>query len=243
MPSFLKIKNLSVEIGEKQIIKDLDFQLKKGETQVLLGPNASGKSTLVGAIMGLSPFHIKKGQILFQGKDITKLSPERRARLGISLSFQNPPSISGVHLDTLLDNITVPSSKKRQKDILQQWGDSLLSRDVNVGFSGGEKKISEILQIASLNSQLVILDEIDSGLDIQKLKEFSSLIKKYFSSSGKSLLVITHQGDILRYLKPDWVNVILKGKIICRSQNWKEVWQTIKKHGYEKCKKCSFSLS
>jgi len=197
----------------------------------------------VGAIMGLSSYHIKKGQILFRGKNITKLSPEKRAHLGINLSFQNPPSVPGVHLDTLIDNISIPSSKKKQKDILSQWGDSLLSRDVNVGFSGGEKKMSEIMQIVSLDSQLVMLDEIDSGLDIQKLKEFSSLINKYFSSSDKSLLVITHRGDILRYLKPDRVNVMLKGKIICRSRNWKEVWRTIKKYGYEKCKKCSLPLS
>lgn len=232
MKYILQVKNLTVEADKKVIIDDLSFNIRSGEIRALLGPNASGKSTLAAAIMGLSDYKIKKGNILFKGRDITHLSSTKRARLGIALAFQSPPSIKGVNLETLLKNISL---RKREEKLPAKWESRILKRELNVGLSGGEKKISEMMQLARLNPQLMILDEIDSGLDIQKLKELTAFIRNTFLTKKVSLLIITHRGDILRYLPPQKVLVMLKGKIICRSSAWKKVWQAIKKYGYEKC--------
>lgn len=240
MKYILQVKNLTVEVDKKVIVNDLSFNIRSGEIVAFLGPNASGKSTLAAAIMGLSNYKIKKGKILFKGRDITHLSSTKRAKLGITLAFQSPPPIKGVNLETLLKNISL---KKKEEKLPAKWESRILKRELNVGLSGGEKKISEMMQLARLNPQLMILDEIDSGLDIQKLKELTAFIRNTFLTKKISLLIITHRGDILRYLPPQRVLVTLKGKIICRSSAWKKVWQTIKKYGYEKCKKFSFSLS
>ena len=240
MRYILQVKNLTVEVDKKVIINDLSFNISSGEIVVLLGPNASGKSTLAAAIMGLSNYKIKRGEILFKGRNITHLSSPKRAKLGIALAFQNPPPIKGVNLETLLKNISL---KKKEEKLPAKWESRILKRELNVGLSGGEKKISEMMQLARLDPQLMILDEIDSGLDIQKLKELTAFIRKTFLTQKISLLIITHRGDILRYLPPQRVLVMLKGKIICSSSAWKKVWQTIKKYGYEKCKKSPFSLS
>jgi len=227
----LEIKNLRVEGDGKEILKGVNLQIKEGEFQALLGPNGSGKTVLTQTILGNQKYKIIKGKILFEGKDITKFLPEKRAKLGMALAWQSPPKIEGVKLSQLLERIS-----KRKVEI--EDGKSLLEREVNFDLSGGEKKISELLQILVLNPKFVIFDEIDSGLDIKRLEKVAKIIKKEFIDKKFSVLLITHRGEILNFLKPDLTNVMLNGKIVCKSKDFKKVLKTIKKYGYEKCKEC-----
>ncbi|MFC1663989.1 ATP-binding cassette domain-containing protein, partial [Patescibacteria group bacterium] len=158
------IKNLKFKTNGKKVLDGINFQIKEGEVRALLGPNASGKSTLANIISGNPKYETSEGKIFFKGKEITKFSPEKRVKMGIALAWQTPPAVKGVKFSHLLEKI----SKKSKKYSI---GKNLLEREVNVDFSGGEKKISELLQILSLNSKLVIFDEIDSGLDIKKLEK------------------------------------------------------------------------
>lgn len=228
----LEIKNLRVKGNEKEILKGVDLKIKKGETQALLGPNASGKSTLAQTILGNPKYKVAQGKIFFGGKEITKFSPEKRVKLGIALAWQSPPSIKGVKLGQFLKKIS-----SEPKFVIPD-GKSLLEREVNLDFSGGEKKISELLQVLALNPKLVIFDEIDSGLDIKKLEKVSKIIKQELVDKKISVLLITHSGQILKFLKPDMTNVMLNGKIICKEKNFKKVLRVIKKYGYEKCRRC-----
>ena len=236
----LKIEKLKVISDGKKILRGINLQIKEGEIQALLGPNASGKSTLAHTILGNPKYKVAEGKILFNRKDITKFLPEKRAKLGIALVWQSPPAIKGVRLSQLLEKISQKKFKvfKGKKEI-SEWT-SLLGREINLNFSGGEKKISELLQIISQKPKLVIFDEIDSGLDIKKLEIVSGIIKKELIDKKVSLLLITHWGQILNFLKPDLINVMVKGKIICKEKDFKKVLRIIKKYGYEKCKKCKF---
>ncbi|RLJ00014.1 MAG: ABC transporter ATP-binding protein [Candidatus Aenigmatarchaeota archaeon] len=230
----LEIKDLKVKSGEKEILKGMNLKINSGETHALLGPNASGKSTLVQVLAGNPRYEIAGGSILFNGLDITKLPTEERINLGLAIAWQNPPTIKGVKLSKLLDKI---SKKKIEPEELGA-NPGVLDRSVNLNFSGGEKKISELLQVISLNPKLVIFDEIDSGLDINKLEKVSKIIKKELIDKNVSVLVITHSGEILNFLKPEIINVLVDGKIICEENNYKRVLKTIKKYGYEKCREC-----
>ncbi len=236
---FLEIKNLKVKGNGKQILKGVNFQMEKGDVQVLLGPNASGKSTLCHTILGNPKYKVVAGKIFFQGKEITDLAPEKRVKLGIALSFQSPPVIKGVKTSQLLDKISVIKDSKL-KELEQVFDKHLLERDLNLDFSGGEKKVSELVQILALNPKLVIFDEVDSGLDLKKIKNVAEIIKKELIDKKISVLLITHSGAILNFLKPNITNVMISGKIICRDKNYKKVLKIIKKYGYEKCKKCPF---
>jgi len=231
--NLLKIQNLRAKSDEKEILKGVNLDIRNGEVQVLLGPNASGKSTLAQVISGNQKYRLTRGKIFFQGKEITKLSPEKRVKLGIALAWQMPPTLKGVKLSLLLERI----SKNKIKLVEAK---EILDREINADLSGGEKKISELLQILSLNPKLVIFDEIDSGLDIKKTASFASIIKKELIRKGVAILIVTHSGTILNFLKPDITNVIIDGEIICREKDFKKVLKTIKRYGYEKCKKCPF---
>jgi len=230
----LEIKNLKVKANNKEILKGINLSVKQGQVQALLGPNASGKSTLAQVIVGQPKYQVSQGKIFFNQKEIIKFSPEKRAKLGIALTWQNPPTIKGVKLSQLLKRI----AKKKVNNKKLGLGSNLLAREVNLDFSGGEKKTSELLQILSLNPKLVILDEIDSGLDLKRLEKVAKIIKKELIEKKVSVLLITHSGVILRFLKPQITNVMLKGKIICQEKDYKKVLKVIKKYGYEKCKKC-----
>jgi len=227
----LKVENLKVKGNGKEILKGVNLKIKKGEIQALLGPNASGKSTLAQTILGNPKYKVIEGKIFFEGKDITKFPPEKRAKLGMALTWQMPPAIKGVKLSQLLERI---SKKKIEIEEAKQ----LLEREINLDFSGGEKKISEVLQVLSLNPKFVIFDEIDSGLDIKRLERVAKIIEEEFVKKNVSILLITHFGQILNFLKPDIVNVMADGKIVCKSKDFKKVLKTIKKYGYEKCKEC-----
>jgi len=229
----LEIKNLEVEVEGKKIIRGLDLKIGKNEIHALLGPNASGKSTLAFTLMGIPKYKVVKGFIKFEGKNLNRLAPEKRAKLGIALAFQHPPSLNGIKLGTLLQKI-----EKQKIEIKIPRFEKLLEREVNVNFSGGEKRISELIQLIALKPKLAILDELDSGLDIQTLKLAAKLIKENLLKSGCSILLITHTANILQFLNPNKTHVMLRGKIVCSSSNWKKVWKTVKTHGYEKCEKC-----
>ncbi|MEA3356885.1 MAG: ABC transporter ATP-binding protein [Patescibacteria group bacterium] len=226
----LKIENLSVKIGTKTILRNINLEIKKGEIHALLGLNASGKSTLVNTIAGNSAYKVTSGKIFFDQKDITNLPAEERTKLGIAVCFQHPPVIRGLKLHTLLEKIS-----NEKVEIVPE---ELMKREVNVDFSGGERKLAEIAQIIALKPKFILLDELDSGLDLENLKKLTEIIKDKFLRNGVSILLISHHGEIFRFLKPDFVHVMLNGKMLCTSNNMEKIWSTIKKYGYEKCKEC-----
>ena len=232
----LDVRNLNVKVNGKIVLKNINLKINEGEIHALLGPNASGKSTLAYTIMGLPRYEIISGEIWFRDINITHLPIEERAKLGIALAFQNPPAIKNVKLSLLLKRIS------REKTTFNIKGLPLthdfMEREVNVGFSGGEKKISEILQILCLKPAFVILDEIDSGLDIINLNRLMKIIQERLIDNGVSVLAITHRGDILEFLDPDAAHVILNGEIVCSSKDWRKPWETILRCGYEKCGEC-----
>jgi Fe-S cluster assembly ATP-binding protein len=227
----LRVKNLKVVAEKKEILKGVNLEMKEGEIQALLGPNASGKSTLAQAISGNPKYKITEGKILFLGKDITRLSPDKRVKMGIALAWQTPPPVKGVKFFQVLERIS------REKVEIED-GKNLFEREINVDFSGGEKKISELIQVLALKPKLAIFDEIDSGLDIKRVEKVAKIIREKLVGEGVSVLIITHSGEILNYLKPNLVSVMLDGKIVCQSKDFEKVLRTIKKYGYEKCKEC-----
>ena len=229
----LEIDNLSVKVNGKNVLEKINMEIKDGEIHALLGPNASGKSTLAYTIMGFPDYKVTEGKIIFNGEDITDLQIEERVKLGIASAFQHPPSIKGVKLSKLLEKI---SKKKIELKELEGF----LEREINVGFSGGERKLSEIAQVISLDPSFVVFDELDAGLDVKNLEKLSSLIKRELCD--KSILLITHRGRILKFLRPDVAHVMLDGEIVCSSKNWRKIWKTIMRYGYEKCKECKLPL-
>ena len=220
----LEIKNLHVEVEGKKVLNGINLKLEQGEIHALMGPNGSGKTTLAQVLMGDPKYEIKKGKIMFNNKDITNLKPNKRAELGIFLSFQQPIAVSGIRISKFLRE--AHNSVKRSKLSLMEFQEKLekmaaslnidlkfLERYLNEGFSGGEKKKMEILQLAILDPKLAILDETDSGLDIDALKIVAKGVNK-FMNKNKTLLIITHYKRILDYIKPDKVFVLQKGKIV-----------------------------
>ena len=239
----LRIENLKVIGNGKEILKGVDLKINSGETQALLGPNASGKSTLSQVILGNPKYKIIQGKIFLKGKEITRLSPEKRVKLGIALAFQSPPVIKGVKLSQLLEKISTSKNSISKSCQVSEIEPHLLAREVNLDFSGGEKKVSELLQILALNPRLVIFDEIDSGLDLKRLEKVAKIIKKELIDKKVSVLLITHSGAILNFLRPKITNVMVSGKIICKEKDYRKVLRVIKKYGYEKCKKCKLLTS
>jgi len=239
MKTLLKIEKLKVKANEKEILKGINLQMKEGEVLALLGPNGSGKSVMAQTILGNPKYKVTSGKIFFEGKNITKFPPEKRVKLGMALVWQAPPAIKGVKLSQLLKKI----SKVTQVRPVSELGKELLEREINLDFSGGEKKISEVLQVLALNPKLVIFDEIDSGLDIKRLELCAKIIKKELIDKKVSVLFITHWGQIFEFLKPTLTNVMLDGRIVCKSPDYKKVLMVIRKYGYEKCKNCPFLAS
>ena len=236
----LEIKNLKVKFGDKEILKGVNFNIKPKEKVVLLGPNGSGKTVLAQVIAGNRKYKINQGKIVFSHKDISNLSPEKITKMGISLAWQAPPKIPGVKFQDFLSKI----SKSKIINDIENFDlkiSSILENELNTNISGGEKKISELLQAIVLKPKLAIFDEIDSGLDMKNLKRVCQLIEKELLKKGAATLFITHNGHILNYFKPDKTLVMVDGKIICQSKNYQQILKTIKKYGYEKCKKCQFS--
>lgn len=243
----IQIKDLRSSIDGKEILKGVDLSIKPEELHVLMGPNGSGKSTLAQVIAGHPSYAINDGRLTMNGKDITKLSPDKRAHLGIFLGFQHPVEIPGVSVFNFLRRARQSQAHPRgvqgrsqahpageisgvgqfRQELLEyasslKLSDDILRRSLNEGFSGGEKKRNEILQMMALSPKLVILDEIDSGLDVDGLKIVADAIKRFtinnkrsFSANKRSsVILITHYARILKYLKPDFVHVMVDGKIV-----------------------------
>jgi len=240
----LEIKNLHATAGDKPVLKGLTLTVNAGEVCAIMGPNGSGKSTLAHVLSGRDGFKVTEGSVLFKGKDLLALSPEERAREGVFLAFQYPVEIPGVGNTYFLKNALNAIRKHRGQQDLDaadflklikekakrvQINESLLNRPVNEGFSGGEKKRNEILQMAVLEPLLAILDETDSGLDIDALRTVSDGVNS-LRSKDRAMIVITHYQRLLSYIVPDKVHVLLGGKIV--KSGGKELALELEKKGY-----------
>jgi Fe-S cluster assembly ATP-binding protein len=244
--NILEIKNLYVEVGGKKLIENLNLVIGKGEVHALLGVNGSGKTSLMMTIMGFSDYKITNGKIYFEGQDITDLDITERSRLGIGIAMQRPPTIRGVNLENIFEYI-IGKNIDEVEDlnyIMEEFSmKKFLNRNINDGLSGGEIKRSELLQLWASDSKFNMMDEPDSGVDLDSLRVVSKLINKIFSRDEsypvkrKSGLIITHNGNILKTVNADKVHVMMDGKIGC-SGNPEIVINMIREHGYEKCIKC-----
>jgi Fe-S cluster assembly ATP-binding protein len=246
----LEIENLAVEVGGKRVLKDINLSIAKGETHVLLGPNGAGKSTLFLTILGFPNYNIVQGSIKFKGQDITELSTAERVKLGIGVSFQSPPAIRGVSVGDLLkieSNQDVNEElNPRMKQLADQlkFNDEFLDRDVNLGFSGGEVKRSEILQLLAQGPLFTMFDEPDSGVDIENVEllagELNVLLDKDKKPGQrkKAGLLITHLGYILNFVKADKAHVLMHGVIAC-SGDPDEILEDIRKEGFKGCVGCA----
>lgn len=241
----LKINNLFVSVEDKEILKGISLEVNKGEVHAIMGPNGSGKSTLANVIAGKDGYEVTSGEILYEGKNLLDMDPEERAREGVFLAFQYPVEIPGVSnatfLKTALNEIRkykgepeLDSRKfliyMREKMKLVGIDESMLSRSVNQGFSGGEKKRNEIFQLQMLQPKLAVLDETDSGLDIDALKIVSNGVNT-FRSKENAVIVVTHYQRLLNYIVPDFVHVLVDGKIL--RSGGKELALELEEKGYE----------
>ncbi len=237
----LKINNLDVEIEGKKIVENINLEFEKGKVYALMGPNGSGKSTLANALMGNPKYKITNGKIFINNEDITDINPDERAKKGIFMSFQYPQEIEGVSIYNFLKGAVnslreekmsfikfreLIKEKSKELDIDEEF----VSRYLNKGFSGGEKKKSEILQLLTLNPDIAILDETDSGLDIDSLKIVAEGVKK-FMNENKTVLIITHYKRILEHIKPDKIFIMKQGKIV--HEGGKEVADELEEKGYK----------
>lgn len=238
----LEIEDLSVSIGSKQVLKHFDLRINSGETHALFGPNGTGKTTLLNVIAGIPRYTINNGRIIFKGENITHMTMDERARLGIGMAFQRPPAIRGLRLKDL---IKIINPEANTEAILKAMDfEAFAERDVNRGFSGGEVKRSEMVQLLAQQPDLVMLDEPDSGVDLENIKLIGDAINQLTqkdqrpSYRTKSGIIITHFGHILDYMKADRAHVMLGGAIVC-SGNPGEILEQIKKSGYEGCAGCA----
>jgi len=249
----LTIKDLCVSIKDKKILKDFSINIGDGEVHAVMGPNGVGKSTLSKVIMGDPNYNVTKGSIIYNGKDIKDLEVDERARLGIFMAMQNPIAIDGIKnsefLKTALSTIEnrnvsifefIKAMDKATDDL--EMDSNMLHRSINKGFSGGEKKKNEILQMKILKPSLLILDELDSGLDVDSLKIVCKNINDYLKEYPKtSVLIITHYSRILDYIKPDYVHAFIDGHIV-KTDN-ASFAKEIEKHGYSGLNEVSESAS
>ena len=242
--ALLEIKNLHVNVGDRKILNGLDLVVEKGQVAAIMGPNGSGKSTLAHVLAGKDNYQITDGQVLFDGEDILALPPDERAAKGLFLAFQYPMEIPGVATMTFLrtalnaqrkkrgqGELSTPELLKRVRAVAAQLDidQDMLRRGVNVGFSGGEKKRNEVLQMALLEPRLCVLDETDSGLDIDALKVVSEGVNR-LRSPERSFVVITHYQRLLDYIVPDVVHVLSRGRIV--RTGGKELAHELEAKGY-----------
>lgn len=242
----LKIKDLHASIGENEILKGIDIEIRKGEIHAIMGPNGSGKSTLSAVLAGKPEYNVTKGSIEFMGQDLLEMSPEERSWAGIFLSFQYPVEIPGVSITNFMKTALNARLKAKDEEPLKA-GDFLKKlkekmefvkmkpefskREVNVGFSGGEKKRNEIFQMAMLEPVLAILDETDSGLDVDALKIVAEGVNA-LHTADKAAIIITHYQKLLEYVVPDVVHVLKSGRIV--KTGGKEIVNMIEKEGFDK---------
>lgn len=241
----LKVKNLHASINDKEILKGINLDIKPGEVHAIMGPNGSGKSTLSAVIAGKEEFEVTEGSVILNGEDLEEFAPEERAHKGVFLSFQYPVEIPGVTVTNFIKTAINETRKAqgleelpakemlkkiREKADLLEIDRKFLSRSLNEGFSGGEKKRNEIFQMAMLEPKLAILDETDSGLDIDALKIVANGVNK-LKSKDNAVLVITHYQRLLEYIVPDYVHVLYNGKIV--KSGGKELALELEEKGYD----------
>ena len=241
----LKISNLQAKIGEKEILRGLNLEVKAGEVHAIMGPNGAGKSTLASVLAGRDTYEVTNGTVEFEGEDLLELAPEERAAKGVFLAFQYPIEIPGVSTTNFLKTAVNEMRKYRGEDpmdavqFLKMYKEkmkivnidqSLLNRSLNEGFSGGEKKRNEIFQMAVLNPKLAILDETDSGLDIDALRIVAEGVNK-LKSPDNATIVITHYQRLLDFIVPDFVHVLYKGRIV--KSGTKELALDLEERGYD----------
>ena len=236
----LEVKDLTVKAGEKVILEDVSFVFEAGKTYAIMGPNGSGKSTLAKVIMGHPDYKVVAGKVIYNNQDITELEPHKRAKLGLFLGFQNPLELSGVSVVELLQ--VALTGKKRILEIRREVAevakklkirDELITRSLNMGASGGERKKLELLQAVVLDPKAAIFDEIDTGVDVDALRVIAGLLNKTFvHQAGRILILITHYNRILDYVVPDQVLVMMDGKIVKTGPA--SLAREIEEKGYEK---------
>ncbi len=232
----LAVINLSVEVDGKKLLNQVNLRLVEGEKVALFGPNGAGKTTFLMTLLGHPRYKVTSGKIVFKGKDITKLPINKRAQLGLAMAFQHPPHIRGVKLNELIDLASQGFKEAEIKELARQVNmGNFLDREVNFGFSGGEMKRSEIFQLMVMQPSLLLLDEPDSGVDVENIELVGEALNKLVK--GKSALIITHHGHILDYVKADKAYVLYDGRVACCGQPEK-ILQEIKEKGYSGCVKC-----
>ena len=243
MASQLEIRNLHVRTEDREILRGVDLVVRHGELHALMGPNGSGKSTLANTIMGHPDYEVTDGEILFDGENITELAPHERAKLGLFLAFQYPVAIPGVSVANFL---RLAINAQREEPIkVKEFGaqlrhavelldveDAFTSRHLNDGFSGGEKKRAEVLQMAMLRPRIAVLDETDSGLDIDALRTVAEGVQKLHDDQQLGVLIITHYQRILDYVRPEFVHIMLDGRIVMNGGN--ELVERLEKEGYDR---------
>ena len=249
----LKLENISVEVNGNQILHDVNLHIGVGEVHVLFGPNGTGKSTLVGTIMGFSRYKVTQGRIYFKGQDITTISVDTRARMGLGIMIQRPPTLRGL---SVREMIHICGTGSTDAEVLAEKSNmrQLLDRGVNEGFSGGEIKRSELLQLMAQQPDLLLLDEPESGVDIENIAVVGDAVnyilergrkgnrqagRKHQTDYCKSGLIITHTGHILDYVSADMAHVMYHGTLSCSGKP-KEMLACIKDKGYEECTNCLF---
>jgi Fe-S cluster assembly ATP-binding protein len=250
----LQIENLHVKIGEKEVLRGVDLEISQRETLILFGPNGSGKTTLLMTLMGFNGYEITQGKIFFRGKDVTHVPMYERARMGVGMSFQRPPTIHGLKTRDLVQlcagekEINVDEFAKEVK--LQDF----LDRDINAGFSGGEIKRSELLQLMAQQPKLLLFDEPESGVDLENMALIGKMVRRLLQQDfqpqpGKSMkalkeqrdtsgLIITHTGYILDYINADRAMVMYDGVLCCASDRPRDILEHISNYGYEECVRC-----
>jgi len=249
----LVIEDLEVKLGDKEILKHIDLEIHQGETHILFGPNGSGKTSLLMTIMGYPQYRVTGGKIVFKGEDITYMPVNERAQLGIGMSYQRPPTINGVKTRQMVD-ICAKGDVDTEALAKRVNFSDFLERDINAGFSGGEIKRSELLQLMAQDADLLLFDEPESGVDLENISlignSISSLLQRDFKVNAQKTqkelheertkmgLIITHTGFILDYVTADKGQVLFQGELTCTS-NPGEIFKCISQVGYEECVRCA----
>lgn len=241
----LVVEDLHVSVGDREILRGVDLEIAEGETHVLLGPNGGGKTTLLNTIVGLPGYRITRGRILFKGIDLAGLDIDERARLGIGVAFQRPPAVRGIKLRQLIEVAADGRFDEAMlADLVGELAlENMIDRDVNMGFSGGEMKRSEMAQLLAQMPDLTLFDEPESGVDLDNIAVVGAAMTKLLKAeragmTKRSGLIVTHTGHILEYVNADIGHVLYSGRLACRG-NPRDLIAEIARHGYDKCVECA----